>query len=327
MMLRNSLLLFPLFAALFVGSAGAQPSPLVGAYRTSAHHSPEGDAQIFFLPDSTYAVLFFGGARAGRWTVKSDTLVYLTPTDVPPRPVALYGRHHAGLGARARIFYGGFATGTAYISAGPQGTEPALRRVFNENANCTSFPYVDTMDVVPAVVRILVRHYTDTGAPVVYTFANSEGYNDFVAEDLTERWADRSFRADEPFATVRRGGLYLLDARYMAERRPLPERGEDRDMLAVITRVNPAPDSVLFNPLYNGVGSISDHPVDLTTYTPARGGNALVAPDYTEGAEHVPDYDFNDMRILFRFRAMTPTEVRTPRPRLDERPFFRAECD
>lgn len=83
---------------------------------------------------------------------------------------------------------------------------------------------------------------------------------------MSEQHRECSIRDDEPFAALREGGLYIFDARYFAERGDLPEREVERALFSTLTRQNPAPDSVVYNPAYNDVGEMEDNPVDLAGY-------------------------------------------------------------
>ncbi len=315
-------------------NAAAQPArSIAGSYGMEATPSPEGGTHFILQPDSTYVVVYFGGARAGRWNVVDDTLLYLTPTDVPAHTFALYGRRHAGLVGHSRIFYtGDFGSGGHYVRIGGLGAGRGqrVRRVFNEGANCTSFPNVDTVAGTPDSIVLVRRDWRQAeGRGDAYAFGNPARYNDFVAV-ATRREETAAMRGDEPVAAIRADGLYFLKSRHFARREEWEPGDEDRTFFHELTTANPDPDTVFYNPAYNEPDERPDGdelPFDLKNYRAAQGGDALETADYEEGGEYRADYDFHDMRMVYVFRAVQPVVARGVRFRVEGKPVFSFSCE
>lgn len=315
---------------LMISSLGANAQDgITGAYRLNVNHEPEGGTKLFLMPDSTYAIVYFGGARAGRWRVEADSLLFLTPTDVPANSFAVYGRRHDGLRGKTRIFYTGSFERAVYAGWGATraGSLRTMRRVFNEDANCLSFPTVDTFDAVPDSIALVEEDRESAGRGDIHTFQNTAGFNDFVVVHSSRASEDDGPDAREPIGAIRAEGIYLFGTRHTARRGEMPTSEEDLAFFGMLNRVDPNPDTLFYNPHYRAVSELEEAPVNLDTYTSLPSRDMLVLPSYTEGAEYAPAFDFHDMRVLYRFLTLAPQVERSARFAIEKGSIFRFVCD
>ena len=121
----------------------AQKSTIIGMYSTSMGSNQQATAAIFVLDNNNFLEAYFGGMRKGTWKIIKDSLVEFKYTDIPASPFTLFGRQNKNIGDSVRMFFEGFnASPAAFHFGNLKCRMPLMTKVFNDDANCISFPNV-----------------------------------------------------------------------------------------------------------------------------------------------------------------------------------------
>lgn len=193
----------------FVYPQGAIQKSISGAYRVPSN-SPEGGTTVLVAPDGRFAVEFFGGMIKGTYEIMGNT-VFFTTTAHPG--IALYGRNLASLKDSSQVNFR--LESGVYAKLDP--SKKDMRPVFNLDANCFSFPYVYDTDMSLETLQFAVNEPGKTYGYQVFTFINTEGYNDFMVVKLK----DHHLTSHTLHAQIKDGLLYFDGGTEPTKRMPL----------------------------------------------------------------------------------------------------------
>lgn len=289
---------------------------IIGLYSLGSS-SPEGGSHLFVLENGKYAITYFGGIQVGHWEFVNNEVCKFSP-NVKEQEFELFGRHNKDLNDSVKVFFIGFEESQTFIHVGTaKGSALVMKRVFNADANCFSFPYTHVFKADGKRVSLMSKEYNQKSKPVV-TFENPEGYNDFVAYFFHH---DNSVR---PFlAKFNSDTLYFEDG-VSSQKSPLDEEDEDigfiKDFVNKETDVN----QVYFNPSYN----MFEGDINESHVFNEQKGAFIDTLFYAEGAENVQsDEAFDNMSFIYSFERLKESTSKTVKIEIDENPLFWVVCD
>ena len=260
-------------------------SDVEGVYKLKSS-SPEGGTTIILLPDNLYAISYFGGIQKGTYALDGSRIIMTRSAE--PR-FAVYGRNQDSLSHQLQFSFM-VEPESALVKFGSS-KDTLFTRVFNEQANCFSSPYIHKLE--KRIRKIQLGHNTDDSYRTVekelYEFELPEEYNDFIIINLTgEYTSPQVFRAD-----FQEGKLFF-DSSAGVQRRPLSSLGEEDKIF-------------------------------LTQHT----ANAILPQKLEPGSEFFPLYDENDQRItnLRPFEQVEGISLPIKSFSLADKSLFVATCD
>jgi hypothetical protein len=319
-------ILFPiLFSCFQVYSQHAEkPAPnIAGIYNMNFSHDPQGMCKLFMLDSHKYLIAYFGGAVTGQWQMFNDSVIALTPI-VQNDYFVIYGRCNKDLGDSARIFFQGFERDETFFSFGaPDGT-PKMKRVFNPDPNCFSFPYVHRFKPLPNIISLAMqpKHYDDDSVrlPKIYTFENKKNYNDFIAYHFENAGEQRT-----SYLLFQNDTMYFEgEGKSSKDSLPMPDDHEYKE-IQQLTKLDMNPKEIYCNPHFNDV---SAEDVNFSDYTyNEQKGAYLKKLFYIENEEYQPMSDaFNRLTILYPLKAITTFQITTRTIEIDQIPLFHVVC-
>ncbi|QNK77613.1 hypothetical protein H7F37_00535 [Winogradskyella sp. PAMC22761] len=187
----------------------AQNDQISGSYAQSSGN-PEGGSTFIVLPNQTFIVAYFGGARKGTWKLKADGIYEFTYH--AEAKFVLYGRFNSELKDSVNVSIGVDSREDLAVRFNKISEEP-FTPIFNKNANCFSYPYyykqkgkLNTLEVsVPRDDYYYEDEPTDSVS--IYSFKVEENYNDFILAGLSENYSQAG-----SFIAKYHDGVLLLDA-------------------------------------------------------------------------------------------------------------------
>lgn len=321
--MNKLLILITLF---IMNIANAQNSSnIVGIYNLGSS-SPESSTHLIVLEDNSYAITYFGGIQTGKWATKEENQYLFTPHKKETK-FELFGRINKTLGDSTKIVFNSFENGETFIQLRNNVEDIYnMQAVFNEDANCFSYPYVHTFKTKANYISFLSVPYGKENNPIL-TFKNLNKYNDFVAVfNEEDSVSPQSF-----LATFKDKKLHFTDGT-SSKHFPLDKNDEDiafiKNFIANTTNNN----TLYFNPWYNMLGepeSDIDIKEMLKYYTYNAEKNALIDTEYyIEGEEFIKSEDSYDrMTIIYSYKILTKHTSETTQYKTEKNSLFNTTCD
>jgi len=318
--MKYSLSFFLLCGWLF---SSAQIKSPVGSYHVNRNHDPQGGSNFFLLANNKYVVVFFGGAQTGVWKMEKDSLIKFTP-EVNDQAFKLYGRKNEDLGDSLKVFFNNFEERQTFISVNPASHQKtSMRRVYNKDPNCFTFPYVYKFktagDSLSFSHQLAERVQKDSLLHQIFTFKNKDKYNDFVAYYFPLKYHDRPY-----FAKMSKQGLIFNDDNYV-KRQDLPTAGEDLKFIQGIVDADKKPQLVFYNPYYGSPEK--DLSKDRNYSYNEKKGAYINILNYKEGQENKEEEDsFNNMNLVYPFKLIADFSIAEKTIIVVEKPLFNVTC-
>lgn len=167
---------------------------IVGVYKSKSN-DPHGSSTTVFLPDNTFIIAYFGGIQKGTWQ-QIDQKVLLKLRTEPQ--FVLFGRNLSSLGNKTKINFQVEASNGAMVGLDPN-EKTNLKLVFNEDANCFTYPYVFTQE--KELIQLHAAQntwgnedYNTEGNPYekIYHFNIFGAYNDLILINLSSEYTTKS---------------------------------------------------------------------------------------------------------------------------------------
>ncbi|MCB0485266.1 MAG: hypothetical protein KDC47_03620 [Flavobacteriaceae bacterium] len=162
----------------FIFSQMVDTSKIVGIYYFPSGN-PEGGSSLIVLPDHTFVQTYFGGMIHGTWKVEANNISF--KPYVESDPFVVYVRKTDTL-TNTKISFEGFENGMpSYVNFKlNKVVSTKMKRVFNEDANCFSYPYEYEVKGIIEEIHLAVPlgHWHNNQFNKV-TFAVDD-YNDIV---------------------------------------------------------------------------------------------------------------------------------------------------
>lgn len=202
--------IFLTICLIFTGSLVSQTvsdEDIVGVYKSKSN-DPLGSSTTIILPDNTFVIAYFGGIQKGTWEL-SDEFVLLKLTTEPQ--FVLYGRNLSNLGNKTQINFQIEASNGVMVGL-DSNSKTNLKPVFNQDANCFSYPYLFTQD--KELIQLHAAQSTwgnedyNTEGNLyekVYHFNILGAYNDLILINLSSQYTTES----TIYATYKDGMLYM----------------------------------------------------------------------------------------------------------------------
>lgn len=220
--------MFLIICLVVAGSVFAQnisKEDIVGVYNEKCN-DPVGGSSVVFLPNQTVVILYFGGVQKGTWDL-DDGRVIITASPQPQ--FVVYGRKTESLGTKRQVNFLIEPNNDVVVGL-DSGNKRLLKPVFNQNANCFSFPYIFTQEskliqLHAAQNRQEQNEYNFVGesSAEVYHFNIFDVYNDILLVNLPSAYS-RKWRSEAPY---KNGFLYMEDDDEGTQKRPLESLNEE----------------------------------------------------------------------------------------------------
>lgn len=317
---KKYLLILSLIFICFRGIGQTVPD-ITGSYDRSQHGDPQGGAKLFVLKDHKYLLVFFGGVQIGTWNMDKDHVVEFKPTE-PTQRFTLHGRHNKELKGGTRVCFMDFTTAETFMHHGNMDKDKTqMKRVFNTHLSCIKPYYIHRFEGSLPQLSFTYKNYAHTEEDQkkeeikdTYTFQNSDNYNDFVAFFYREERPKRSFTA-----TAKDGKLYFSEDD-AEQKQPLPDHGEDLEMINTIAGLEVSPEEYYFNASYTLYeGNIKK---DTKHYT-----YDVVNNIYINKIKPVKGYESEDsFDVVYPFKAVKTVAVQKIPYTIDQVPLMMAKC-
>lgn len=159
---------------------------VVGVYQI--RQGPDDFRMFIIFPDHRYVLGYFGGMQKGTWNIEGEALIL---TQSPEPAFALYGRKRASFKDKTSIRYNVEASNRVLVNWKSSNAHNYYA-VFNENANCFSFPYIQKLDrnIENIYVTSLGNLYNDEISQEVkiFHFKNPKKYNELLLVNLSSQY-------------------------------------------------------------------------------------------------------------------------------------------
>ena len=216
----------------FTVNSFSQDDEIIGSYYMSSGN-PEGGTTLIIMPNNSFVVAYFGGLRKGTWELNDDTYQFNYHTE--PK-VVLYGRQNPNLMDSIAVSMSLDSDGDFAVRFKIEGNVP-FQPIFNQNANCLSHPYIYQQKGALHNLEIYTPDLRDTyeetkeNLSEIYSFKNTEAYNEFILSGLSEEYSEAGFFQ----ATYATGILTLNDGEDRIEKSENYD-AIDEETLAFITQ-------------------------------------------------------------------------------------------
>ncbi|WP_179353885.1 hypothetical protein [Winogradskyella vidalii] len=176
---------------LISSSLYAQNDQISGSYYQTSGN-PEGGTTFIILPNHTFVVAYFGGARKGTWKLKAGDIYEFTYHTEEKH--VLFGRTKSEDKDSVNVNIGVDEQEGIAIRFNAINKEPFIP-LFNKGANCFSYPYhykqkeqLKTLDISVPKERQYYKEIS-TDSVNIYSFKVEEDYNDFILIGLPETYS------------------------------------------------------------------------------------------------------------------------------------------
>ncbi len=309
---------------------GQSHSEILGLYNLGSS-SPEGGSYLFILENGDYAIAHFGGLKIGKWKNVEENTYQLSPNPSKSK-FELFGRYNKGLEGKTKIAFNGFENGETFVQLKNDKEEGyTMQRVFNEGANCFSYPYVHTFNTTAKSISFVsIQHDAiDTNHSII-TINNPERYNDFVAGYVEVD----NYESNPLIAVLKDNQLYFEDGRTKSSvRTPLEEVGEDLEFIRKFIDMELNRDTIYLNPSYNVFGQIDNEDGSLQDINEYHvfdeQKNAFIDTEhYVEGEEsNLSEDSYDNMSIIYAYKILKEYSNESEKFKIIENPLFQVNCD
>lgn len=317
------LVIIVFFTSIFMNAQNS--TEITGLYSLGSY-SPEGGSHLFILQDGNYAITYFGGIQTGNWQKTKNNSITFLP-HIKESKFELFGRHNKDLKGSTKILFRGFQKGETFIQLTADEKETTkLRRVFNQDANCFSSPYVYTFKTLANNISFMATEYGNSYNDII-TIENPEMYNDFIAKFIAVNYVE----AETLFAKFKDQKLYFENDK-TTQRIPLQEvNSEDIEFITNFISSQSNTDTIYLNPSYNTFGGLeSEEQQDIHKYHVFnKEKNAFIDEEYyVEGVEYKnTDESYDDMSIIYAYNALKKHSKKSGEYKINEKSLFQVNCD
>jgi hypothetical protein len=290
--------------------------------------SPEGGSHLVVLENGDYAITYFGGVKTGKWK-NTQGNIYEFTSNLSESTFELSGRHNKDLKDNTKIFFSSFENGETFIQLRAEREEPyTMQRVFNEDANCFSYPYVHTFKSIANSISFMSIQFgdDDTNHSII-TIKNPEGYNDFVVNFIEID----SYESETFLAEFKDDALYFEEDDF-SDRTPLDAESEDIQFIKSMIEMEANRDTIYFNPSYNVFGQLDGDEGQqdiLEHHVFNEQKNAFIDTEYyVDGVEYInSERSYEDMSIIYAYNVLKEYTKKSVKYKINEKSLFQVNCD
>ncbi len=306
---------------IFLSSQIYAQKSIEGLYKYNGGTLAVFDNSVFFLAG-------YGTMIMGKWEQQNSTITF-TPSK-PKQTFQLFGRHNNNLKDSIRIYFDGkFDDGNTFIQfKKTEAKDFVMDRIFNEEANCFSFPSVykrksdfSSISFTDIPFDLLEESAKENRKRPVYTFSNQENYNDFIAIYFHDNPNYNEFTARQ------KGRFLVFEDDESSEQVPFSSLEEFIEFLEKYRHQDLdkhlTPDELYYNPLYNHLEVLSLKETGYNYIYNAE-KNAYIEPlNYSEDSGE----DFHDFSLIYSFKAMRDFSIVEEKFKISKKSLFYYTCD
>jgi hypothetical protein len=317
--MNNRIISVFLILCCFTKIFGQTEKDIVGIYSLRG-------GEHYIKADHHFIIIGYGTIITGTWSLKDNGIVLFTP-DYEKEAFTLYGRHNKDLNGSAHVMVSyGFYDEETFLHFGTlKNPIPTLKRVFKEGHRCISFPYIvkskSKVDTISFSFLPYAGNRPENIQPEIYTFYNTEKYNQFIA---IHHEFDRN---NEPFTYQFKENKLFYEEDAYGEKREFEEKMSEEEKAINDLDRKSSGNSVYFTPLYNECESTISESIFKFNYKFDKRKNAYVdSLNYTEGEERRDDYDFNNKSIIYKYDKLTNFIKFKSNITIEQTPIFIEKC-
>lgn len=294
-------------------------SDVVGAY------SNKGGA-YYVKPNGEFVLIGYATFITGKWNIKEKGLIEFIPY-YDKNKFVLYGRHTKPNNDSTKIMLSyGFYDEETFLQFGAlSGGQPKMKRIFKRGHRHISFPYVYEVSGNKDIINFAYypeNTYGDKESqPEIYTFNNSEKYNDFIGVFNKKR------RDYDPFYwSYKNGNLYQEENKPLERvdlEKALTESEQDLREL-IESNFEKDDDKIFLTPRYKPFNENKD--VLMKTHKFDKNINAWIDPlNYKKGEESNDEEDYNNINVIFEYKKLKDFSVKKTNITIDQVPIFKSD--
>ncbi|WP_347218861.1 hypothetical protein [Chryseobacterium sp.] len=312
--------LLPLVFCTILISAQKNAENIDGVYHTRG-------AAFVINKNKTFLVIAYATLIKGTWNVEKD-LLYLKPMN-PEAKFFVYARKNPDIKTGMRIHFSGNDIGNSNIVVGE--FPDKMQSLFNDNANCLSYPSVhifkDKMMSVTLLEEENEENWKPEGIPrLMYNFPTGD-YNDFIIEHMQDSLYHKDFVfkiTKNGLSEMKNNGPGEVIKKSSLEKEFSKE--EDREFINQSSDMTFASDYKLVNYGYNTNTGINGK-TDLNYYKYDKVRNVYTNPSIPAKELDYKSKDYHYSGVLMKFDRIAGTSQ--PRVAIKKlpKPLFVANCN
>lgn len=201
---------------------------IVGSYKLP-NTNPEGGQSVIIFKNKTFATFYFGGALKGTWKIIGNQVKFKTEGN--PK-FYLYGRKLLSLTDSTHLNFSCEESALVNLNSKINNT---MQPLFNEGANCFSYPYVYKTNKGLTEVTFAKKDYSqNNGLFDLYKFEIPKDFNDLIVVGLSDQYTN----VIEFSATYSEGSLYFNSSKKAASKRAASIEDSEEDKAFIDTFMN-----------------------------------------------------------------------------------------
>jgi len=155
-----------------------QKMNIIGVYHESGSPGDGGGGVNYYIQeDNTFIIIAYATLIHGKWEANKDNTITLYPSHKPM--FRIYSRYNPLIKTGAKIMFQNFESGKTFIQVNQ---EVSFTPVFNEGANCVSYPSVSDFSYNIQSISLAAYYNGDANSPKeIYKFLVAANHNDFMA--------------------------------------------------------------------------------------------------------------------------------------------------
>lgn len=299
----------------------------------------DGDGGLLIFEDHTFMIVAYATAIRGKLTIHGNEVIF---NPIQKEPFSVYGRKNENI-KEAKMMFSNFEKGTSFMNY-TINHEPldTMRLIFNEMANCFSFPYIYSFEKnintfyfsymdhrypEEMQVKVLPNNVYQFNPIKVYQFDNDNAYNDFAV----------SFGKQEDIDTfsgkIVDGGKAIVFSSFNVgnaneEARKIVKRNFEKDFEDLKQGVSQHLEKkyVFLNPAYREYEP--KYILDTNLYT-CINSDTYVRKDVLckDGTYDKGDTaEYHNSNVIYKYNKITPKILKGGQYKVEEKPFFTVNC-
>lgn len=316
--MKKSVLLFAAQMCLALCTHAQTEKDIVGYYqlRGGAH---------YIKADHTFLIIGYATVIVGKWSLQKEGVVTFTP-DYEKSSFTLYGRHNNNIKDSSKFMLSnGLTEEETFLRLGTlNDNAPNLKRVFKPGHHCIVYPYVYVTSSKSDTISFASHPYQEIGnkayKPEIYTFYNTEHYNDFIA------FYHKDDFNNHPFSYLYKDEKLFYSETSYGEKQDLTTALKDGE-LDDLSNIEFSPKEIYCAPGYKTYDNTTDEETFRQNYKFNAQKNAFInVLNYKEGEEKKPDFDYNNENILYRYTRIFNPGIVSKKISIEQTPIFEEHC-
>ncbi len=276
---------------------------------------PMGGATFFITEDSTWGAMAFGVVQRGDIEQLNDSL-FIFSRFKPQSPFMVYSRYNKALGDSMHIFMSDFSSGQYLIHFDkPSEVVPKVTKVFLDNANGFSYPYVAKFQSVKESISIARSLGFQDETYEFFYFENTKKHNDFVVLNTTEPYYQR-----DQIMVIKDERLYEMGRVRSGFNKVDEVNKEVLEMEKLVKKNIVYPETVYYSKLYK---EISEEEVLKNWTFKKKKGYYTLGSKAAGGANE----DYNYPSIIFPFELLNIKSESSTKAIFKKEPLFRTSLE